>query len=98
MSYERLGEQAFRHADGHEVKIISDNHMEYAEKGRRRVAVVGFDKPPGRRFRIFTRELSRWFLESGEQHPMSDAERAIVLDRIAKAYRFGGYEVVIVPR
>jgi hypothetical protein len=98
MTYERLGEQAFRHPDGSEVKIVSDKHIEYAEKGRRRIAVVGFDMPSARRLRIFTRELSQWILNSGEQQPMSDADRTMVLDRIANAYRVGGgYEVVIMP-
>jgi hypothetical protein len=94
MTYERLGEQRFRHPDGFEVKLASDKHIEYAEKGR--VAVVGFDMPSARRFRIFTRELSQWILERGQQQPMSEADRTMVLDRIANAYRFGGYEVEIV--
>jgi hypothetical protein len=97
MTYERLGEQAFSHTDGSEVKPASVRHIEYAEKGRHRVAVVGFDMPSARRIRMFTRELSPWILESTEQQPMSDAERAMVLDRIASAYRSGGYEVDIVP-
>jgi hypothetical protein len=98
MTYERLGPHAFRHADGSEVKIISNGHIEYAEKGRRRVAVVGFAMPSARRLRIFTHELSpSWILERTEQQPMSDADRKMVLDHVADAYRFGEYEVVIEP-
>lgn len=89
----------YEYPDGSVVKLVGDGkHIEYAEKGRCRVAVVGFEMPSVRRIRIFTRELTPWILESTvEQQPMSDAERTMVLDRIEDTYRADGYDVAVVP-
>jgi hypothetical protein len=92
MGFKALHPQSWEHSDGYRVHFADAYAIEYIEQPGPRHAAVEATLASMTRVRVFEKRLQGWFIGAGATE-MTDADRRLVLDRIAAAFEFGGFAV-----
>ena len=88
--FKRLGPSKVQHSGGFIVQMTDRYTIEYRENGRMAKITMNLGMPT---YAVYRDTLTPWILADGATIPMTDADRARVLDNIGQGLAFMGVKI-----